>query len=88
MQDEHLDELHASASRLGAISVSIRDELHQQNKLISEINEEVEQAQTSLERATNRTNEFIRRHGGWGYCCVIFALCVILLVLVLVLILG
>jgi len=68
--------------------MSIRDELHHQNKLIAEINEEVDVAQSTLDRATSRTNEFIRRHGGWGYCCVIFALCVILFILVLVVVTG
>ena len=58
-QDEGLDLLAQSAERLGAMSLQIGDELQHQNKLLDEMETDLEQADEDLDMVTRQTKKFI-----------------------------
>ena len=81
MQDEHLDELHASVKRLGDITLHITGEIEDQNRLIDDLDKEVEDAASGMSLATQRTKKFIEDHGGNTWCCMVMCLFALLCVL-------
>jgi hypothetical protein len=85
-QDEGLEMLSQSAERLGAMSLQINDEIGFQNKMLDEMESDLERADEDLDMVTRQTKRFIEQAGGTKNCIIITILCVIVLVLILLLI--
>lgn len=81
-QDVHLSEIGQSASRLGNISLEISKELDQQNKMLDNVNTDLEEAIGGLDVVTKKTKDLIKKSGGLRNFMVILILVVILAVLV------
>ena len=80
-QDEGLEMLSQSAERLGKMSMTISDELGQQNKMLDEMDEDLEIAGDHLSSITDKTKEFIEKSGGTKTFLVIICLTVVVIVL-------
>ena len=85
-QDQGLEMLSQSAVRLGQLSNAISDDLEQQNKMLDEIDDDMDAAVENLDFVTRKTKEFIELSGGQKNCVVIVtlaAICILLLFLIL-----
>lgn len=80
-QDHGLEMLGVSAERLGHMSLQISEELEQQNQMLTEMDDELDQASENLDLVTRKTKEFIAASGGQKNCILILALSAIALVL-------
>ena len=87
-QDEGLDFLSQSAERLGQMSLEISDELNQQNKMLDDMENDLDNTAEELDLVTRKTKEFIKISGGEKNCMVIMILSIIILVLLFFLIYG
>mmetsp|Transcript_33410 Transcript_33410/g.68213 ORF Transcript_33410/g.68213 Transcript_33410/m.68213 type:complete len:136 (-) Transcript_33410:270-677(-) len=85
-QDEGLEMLSKSADRLGELSLNIHEELGHQNKLLNEMEDDLEKATTQLDFVTKKTRELIQKSGGKKNFLVIVGLSVVVIVLVLLII--
>jgi len=63
-QDDGLELLSESATRLGSMSLGISEELNHQNKMLYEMEDELDQATTDLNMLTRKTREMIKQSGG------------------------
>jgi SNARE domain len=80
-QDQGLEMLAQSAERLGQMSMTISDELNQQNKMLDEMDTDLDTAGENLDYVTKKTKEFIDKAGGTKNCLIIAALAGIVVVL-------
>lgn len=85
-QDEGLEMLSQSAERLGAMSLQIGDELNFQNRMLDDMEGDLERADEDLDVVTRQTRRFIEQAGGTRNCVVIAALTAVVLVLLILLI--
>jgi len=83
MQDEGLEMLSASAARLGELSLNIHEEVSEQNKMLDEMDEDLDLAAMNLNTVTAKTRELVRSAGGKKYFCTIVCLSLVLLILIL-----
>jgi len=83
VQDEGLEMLSASAARLGELSLNIHEEVGHQNKMLDDMNEDLDQAANNLDLLTKKTQLLIQSAGGKKYFCIILVLSLVLLILVL-----
>jgi hypothetical protein len=82
-QNSNLDLLEKGVSRLGEISLMISNEIDSQNRSLSELELEMDDAQDRIELITRRTQDFVRQAVGNNFCVTIIILMVILTVLIL-----
>lgn len=82
VQDEGLEMLSQSADRLGKMSMAIHEELGHQNKMLDEMDQDLEQASENLDFVTRKTKEFIEKSGGAKNCVIIAALALVVVILV------
>ena len=85
-QDENLDALADSVSRLGALSLTISNEISSQNKMISDLDADVETAEAKTTNLIDKTKDIIKKTGGfkeWGIILVLFAILLLLIFLVI-----
>jgi SNARE domain len=80
-QDQGLEMLAQSAERLGQMSMTISDELGQQNRMLDEMDTDLDAAGEDLDYVTRRTREFVDRAGGTKNCLIIAALAGVVVVL-------
>ena len=80
-QDESLDYLSSSAQRLQHLSEGISVELGEQNKMLTELDGDLDRAETALLFVTKKTEELIKKSGG----CKTFGLIVCLVFVVILL---
>jgi hypothetical protein len=73
-QDEGLEMLGQSADRLGQMSMNISEELGFQNKMLDEMDQDLDEANENLDFVTRKTKEMIEKSGGTKNCLVIAAL--------------
>ena len=73
-QDQGLEMLSQSAERLGNLSLAISDELGQQNKMLDEMDSDLDDAHENLDFVTRKTKEFIEKSGGTKNCILIATL--------------
>ena len=85
-QDSSLDMLGKSVSRLGDLSLSISKEIDTQNRLLTSLETDVENAQEHADSLTKKTRELIKRTGGTKTFCTIVVLTLVLVVLVILVI--
>lgn len=85
-QDEGLEMLSQSAERLGKMSMSISEELGQQNKMLDEMDDDLDTAGENLDIVTRKTKDFIEKAGGTKNFLIILGLSVVVFVLILLII--
>jgi t-SNARE complex subunit (syntaxin) len=85
-QDQGLEMLGQSADRLGQMSMQISEELGFQNKILNEMDDDLDEAYENLDIVTRKTQEFIQASGGTKNFLVIMALILVIVVLVLLIV--
>ncbi|KAL7477747.1 hypothetical protein ACHAW6_003537 [Cyclotella cf. meneghiniana] len=80
-QDEGLEMLGQSAERLSKISMGIHEELGHQNKMLNEMEEDLDTAATNLSMVTIKTKELIQKSGGKRNFIIIVILSLVVVVL-------
>lgn len=78
--------LSQSAERLGKMSMNISEELNNQNRMLDDMDNDLERAGESLDMITNKTKELIEKSGGKQNCMLIVCLAVTVVVLFLLII--
>lgn len=81
-QDDALEMLSRSVTRIGDASLAISHELDDQNKMLSELDDDLEHASEGVDMITRRTIELIRKSGGTRWFLLILVLVLILALLV------
>jgi hypothetical protein len=82
-QDQGLELLSQATDRLGIMSMAISDELGQQNRILDDMQDDLEEASGNLDVLTRKTKEFIDQSGGTKNFMVILCLSIVVVVLVL-----
>ncbi|KAJ1404504.1 hypothetical protein B484DRAFT_313887, partial [Ochromonadaceae sp. CCMP2298] len=85
-QDNSLDQLGRSVSRLGDLSLTISREIDTQNRLLSSLDMEVEKNQETTSDIMQKTKDLVKKTGGTKMFCTILVLTAVLFVLVLLVI--
>jgi SNARE domain len=80
-QDHGLELLGKSAERLGQMSMAIHDELGFQNKMLDEMEADLDETADNLDLVTRKTKEFIDRAGGTKNCLIIASLTAVAILL-------
>lgn len=74
--------LSQSADRLGRISLTISEELGQQNQMLDEMEEDLDLASENLDFVTKKTKELIEKSGGQKTFCLIIGLILVVIILI------
>jgi len=85
-QNANLDALSISVSRLGDMSLSISNEISSQNRLLSDLDSDIENVSAKTDSLLKKTKEIIKKTGGIKDWCIILILILVLSVLVLLVI--
>lgn len=85
-QDSNLDMLDASVSRLGEMSLNISKEIDLQNRMLTSLEIDTDDAHEKASNLTKRTSELVAKSGGPKYFCIILTLVFILIFLFLLVI--
>mmetsp|Transcript_21510 Transcript_21510/g.25621 ORF Transcript_21510/g.25621 Transcript_21510/m.25621 type:complete len:132 (-) Transcript_21510:90-485(-) len=85
-QDNGLEFLSESATRLGSMSLGISEELNHQNKMLNEMEDELDQATTDLNMLTRKTRELIKQAGGKKNFVIIMGMSFVVIILLLLII--
>ena len=80
-QDEDLDDISASISRIGQVGLTIGDELASQSKMLEDLEEDVDGVNARLAAAERKMREVLKKVGLRGQICVIIFLTIILFIL-------
>jgi len=83
-EDEQLDYLSAGVTKLNEMSLTINDELHDQDKLLDEFEGEVQKSSNRISAGIKRVSELIDRSSNRTSYFVIIGLVVVLIFLLLV----
>lgn len=62
-QDKHLDILEVSLKRLGNLGKGIKDELELQNKMLNELEDDVERGAVDLESVQGKLDYMVKKAG-------------------------
>lgn len=85
-QDQGLEMLGQSAERLSKISLGIHEELGHQNKMLDEVENDLEAATTNLSAVTAKTKDLVRKSGGKRNFVIIVTLTIVVIVLLFLII--
>lgn len=85
-QDRSLEVLSHGVSRLGEMSLEISQEIDTQNKMIDDLDKDMDNAVGTLDMVTTRTKELIKKSGGVKWFAVIVFLVLVLFILTLLVI--
>lgn len=85
-QDDNLDILGSSVSRLGDLSLNMSKEIELQNRMLDSLEADTDSARDKVDILTKKTKEIIQKSGGPRTFCLIVVLVLILLVLTLLVI--
>ena len=80
-QDEDLDDISASITRIGQVGLTIGEELASQSKMLEDLDEDVDGVNARLAAAERKMRDVLKKVGLRGQLCVIFFLTVVLFVL-------
>jgi hypothetical protein len=80
-QDEDLDDISVSISRIGQVGLTIGDELAAQSKMLEDLEEDVDGVNARLAAAERKMREVLKKVGLRGQICVIIFLTIILFIL-------
>mmetsp|Transcript_13452 Transcript_13452/g.17718 ORF Transcript_13452/g.17718 Transcript_13452/m.17718 type:complete len:128 (-) Transcript_13452:243-626(-) len=82
-QDEHLDELGTAVDRLGHLSLKIGEEIEDQNRILTELDTDLDNTVDKLDMITRKTKELVKKSGGPKWFLAIIVLSAIFLVLLM-----
>ena len=85
-QDEGLEMLTESANRLGTLSLGIHEELNSQNRMLDDMENDLENATSNLEIVTKKTKDMIQKSGGKRNFMIILSMSLIVVILLLLII--
>lgn len=85
-QDDNLDILGSSVSRLGDLSLNMSKEIELQNRMLDSLEADTDSARDKVDILTKKTKEIVQKSGGPRTFCLIVVLVLILLVLTLLVI--
>jgi t-SNARE complex subunit (syntaxin) len=85
-QDQGLEMLGQSADRLGQMSLQISEELSSQNKILTAMDDDLDEAYENLDIVTKKTQEFIKASGGTKNFLIILALILVIVILILLIV--
>jgi t-SNARE complex subunit (syntaxin) len=80
-QNNSLEQLGFSVTRLGEMSLTISKEIDTQNKLLSSLETDIEKNKEATESITKKTKEFVQKAGGSKVVCIIISLILLFLVM-------
>jgi syntaxin 6 len=84
-QDETLDELDQAVVRVGRMAETIQDEIGQQNKLLQEVDEDMDDAQQKLGFVMGKLSKMLKTKSKWQLCTVvILSLIVVVLLFIII----
>ena len=83
-QDDTLDELDAAVTRVGYMADNIHEEVESQNKMMSEMQNDLEAAEEELGLVMGKLGDFLQTKDKWQLCTILglFGVAVLLLLLV------
>lgn len=81
-QDDQLEDIEAAAARIARVGKEIGQELEHQEKLLNELDEDVDTTQSRLRAAGKKMQEIIKKSGSTTQLAVIGFLIVLLIILV------
>jgi hypothetical protein len=81
-QDSNLDALGESVARLGSISLNISNEIKTQNRMLDDLETNVDGASESAESLLQKTKEMMTRQARDNSCVIIAVLTSILIILI------
>ena len=84
-QDDELDQLGRHVERIGQVGLQIHEELEVQGAMLTELDEDVEGAQSRLAAAQKKMAGVLKRMGMRGQLCIMGVLLIILVILVAIL---
>lgn len=70
-QDEHLDDLHRSASRLGALAENINVEIEEQNKLLGDLDNDIDQTMGNMEGTLRKMDTLFKTNNRCETCTIL-----------------
>jgi t-SNARE complex subunit (syntaxin) len=85
-QNKNLDILSDSVKRIGQLSLSISEEITQQNNMLTTLETDMENASEKADTLVKKTKELVKKTGGPKTFCVIVVLVIILMILTLLVI--
>ena len=85
-QDQGLENLSESASRLGQLSLNIHEELNHQNKMLDEMEYDLDKTSNDLNILSRKTKEFIKKSGGKRNCMIIVGMSLVVILLLFLII--
>lgn len=85
-QDNNLDSLASSVTRLGDLSLNISKEIELQNRMLDNLEVETDAARDKVDILTKKTKEIIKKSGGPKTFCLIVFLIIVLIILTLLVI--
>ena len=74
-----MDELHHSVTRVGHMATSIHKELEEQSVMLEEIDAEVEDTTTLMNRSLRKIDKLLARAGEKGSLCIVLVLILVLI---------
>ena len=80
-QDEDLDDISASITRIGQVGLTIGEELASQSKMLEDLDEDVDGVNARLAAAERKMRDVVKKVGLRGQLGGIFFLTVVLFVL-------
>ena len=85
-QDDHLDAIGATLSRIGQVAQGLGNELRSQNDLLDSVGQEMSRTNQAMKVVESKTAELVKQAGGQGYFCIILVLGAVAFVLFLMII--
>ncbi|GMH37728.1 hypothetical protein BSKO_05601 [Bryopsis sp. KO-2023] len=83
-QDEDLDEMGKVVDRLGQVGLTIHDELSHQQRMLDDLDEDLDITTNRMRAAQRKIADIIKKSGGKWQFCTIVLLSILLIVLVLI----
>jgi len=85
-QNSGLAYLDSSVTRLGELSLGISREIDLQNRMLDQLDEDTDKAQSQADMLTRRTADLVKQTGGPKTCMVIVILTAVFVLLLLLVI--
>mmetsp|Transcript_11416 Transcript_11416/g.34654 ORF Transcript_11416/g.34654 Transcript_11416/m.34654 type:complete len:152 (-) Transcript_11416:338-793(-) len=80
-QEEQLSELAKSANRLGDLSLIISGEISEQNRMLDDVEKDLDRASDLMDALRSKTKKLIEKSGGFSWFSLIIVLSIIMVVL-------
>ena len=84
-QDETIGQLHRTVERVQGMAIRVNEEISSQNKLLGEIDDEVERTDRGLKSLHHRLRNLANDNDRGKYCLIVLLLCLLGFLVMLVL---